>query len=984
MGVRINKLGGAEQVVRYYTKQGMEAYYSQNQEFNGFWLGKGAAMLGLKGQITEEAFRKLANNLHPITGKKLTPRMREDRRSGFDITFDVPKSVSLAYAYSGDDRIVQAVRQAAADSLREKEYAAATRVRAGMGKDSDGNRTTGNYVAAEIIHLTARPEDGFPDPHLHIHMVVFNLTFDPVEEKWKALQMLPVHQEMKYYQGAFHMRLRENLEKLGLNTVLTRHGFEIEGMPKELNDIFSRRTRKIEETAERLGITDPVQKAKLGALTRGRKDKSLTMDELRPLWWGGLSPEHEAALKAVAATLKRSQVEDLSRQMVPETPAPVVGKVEQKPSSEWLGSRPEAVILQPSPLLGQNRRSQPTQGMDMNYLGVTPTKHDRRAVALAMRHIFERNSVATEMELLAEAFDGWCVGRATRLGIMRVVREEASLRWLQTDGRTYVTTPEVIAEEKRLYESCKAGKGQYDPLNFFWEFEDQTLSEQQRKAVRHVLDSRDWVVGISGKAGAGKTRLMCELRRGIESRMYKIIALAPTAKAARENLRNEGFQNAETVAKLLVNKELQKEAEGAVLLVDEAGLLSNRQADQLFELAKRIGARLVLIGDTGQHHAVERGQAFDLLERKGEMSTVAVTEILRQKGNYKRFIELVSEGRIEEAFAVEGVMNHVKELETPERKETLADDYLDAVARKKKALVIAPTHKECDALAETIREKLKAKGALGEARQWDTLRNLGWTEAQRSDEDQYRAGLVVQFNGHVKGFALGERVEVIGVRDGVVRVRCDSQYHPGIKGLPLESAKQFNVYEPTKLEVCAGEGIRVTTNCFTKDGHRLTNGNEYKLDYFDKDGRMVLENGWRMDKEFVHFEYSYTSTSNAAQGMTVDAVFLSQSARSWSSATDLNQFYVSMSRGREEFTLYTDDFDLLKEQVKCVRQRPMATDLVAEGEKVPEMVRHGTSRGLGEFEAQQMAMREEIERIMRENLERERRVQKSKSMVMGL
>lgn len=63
----------------------------------------------------------------------------------------------------------------------------------------------------------------------------------------------------------------------------------------------------------------------------------------------------------------------------------------------------------------------------------------------------------------------------------------------------------------------------------------------------HVLNSKDWITGIAGRAGVGKTTLLHEVRRGIESGMNKIVALAPTSEAAREVLRKEGFDNAESV-----------------------------------------------------------------------------------------------------------------------------------------------------------------------------------------------------------------------------------------------------------------------------------------------------------------------------------------------------------------------------------------------------------------------------------------------------
>jgi len=391
-------LDSADQIIRYYSKRHtLESYYSENQEFNGYWGGKAAKMLGLEGYITDAALGRLAHNLHPVTGEQLTERMRSDRRPGFDITFDVPKSVSLAYAYSKDERIIKAVRQAAQEIIEWMERDAAARVRKGLGKDADGDRTTGNFCAAEFIHLTARPENGYSDPHLHIHMVIFNVTFDPVEKKWKALQMGNIHNEIQCYQEAYHMKLRENLRALGLGIVPTEINFEIEGIPKELNDIFSRRTQKIEETAERLGITDPAQKAKLGAMTRDKKDKAVLITDLDPFWWGSLSPEHREALEGIAALLKRSRAQELSSQVVLEPVASAkIGK-----TSEALGLGQAIKSVYPLRRESMNQRTRPGPSVESND---TPTAHDHQAVALAVKHVFERQSAITEKGLMAEAF----------------------------------------------------------------------------------------------------------------------------------------------------------------------------------------------------------------------------------------------------------------------------------------------------------------------------------------------------------------------------------------------------------------------------------------------------------------------------------------------------------------------------------------------------------------------------------------------------
>jgi hypothetical protein len=84
-------------------------------------------------------------------------RTRGERRVGYDFTFSVPKSVSLLYALSGDQGILDAFRGAVDETMREMEAEMKTRIRMG-GKDED--RVTGNMVWAEFIHTTSRPVDG--------------------------------------------------------------------------------------------------------------------------------------------------------------------------------------------------------------------------------------------------------------------------------------------------------------------------------------------------------------------------------------------------------------------------------------------------------------------------------------------------------------------------------------------------------------------------------------------------------------------------------------------------------------------------------------------------------------------------------------------------------------------------------------------------------------------------------------------------------
>src|SRR5580704_6725922 len=222
--IRISQQNSAAGAKRYYATAD---YYSEGQELVGSWGGKGAARLGLSGTVDKDSFERLCDNLHPTTGDPLTVRTRTERRVGYDFTFSVPKSVSLLYALSNDQGIMDAFREAVDETMQEMEAEMKTRVRMEL---QNSDRTTGNMLWAEFIHTTSRPVDGIPDPQLHAHCFVFNTTFDREEERWKAGQFRELKRDGPYFQAAFRVRLANKLQDLGFSIKRKRDDFEIAGI----------------------------------------------------------------------------------------------------------------------------------------------------------------------------------------------------------------------------------------------------------------------------------------------------------------------------------------------------------------------------------------------------------------------------------------------------------------------------------------------------------------------------------------------------------------------------------------------------------------------------------------------------------------------------------------------------------------------------------------------------------------------------------
>jgi ATP-dependent exoDNAse (exonuclease V) alpha subunit len=443
-------------------------------------------------------------------------------------------------------------------------------------------------------------------------------------------------------------------------------------------------------------------------------------------------------------------------------------------------------------------------------------------------------------------------------------------------------------------------------------FKREWLNEGQQRAVQHVLTSRDRVILIRGAAGVGKTTMMQEAVEAIEAAGKRVFTFAPSADASRGTLREEGFQNADTVARLLLDEKLQTEIRGQVIWVDEAGLLGTKTMSQLFDLTEKLDARIILSGDRKQHGSVERGAALRLLEEEAGLKPAEIREIQRQRGTYKQAIQSLSDGKTEDGFRQLDRLGWIREIAPTERYKQLASDYIATVEEGRSALVVSPTHYEGERINAEIRSALRRLGQIGgKAQQIRSLDSLDLTEAERADAVNYMPGDVLEFHQNAKDYVKGQQVTV------------------GETPLPLDQAARYQAYRTGELELAAGDLVRITKNGTTSDKkHRLNNGSIYRIQGFDRRGDIILQNGWKVSKDFGHLTYGYVVTSHASQGKTVDRVFIGQSADSFGGSSR-EQFYVSASRARQQVTVYTDSKESLLSAVKRSEDRMTATELVS-------------------------------------------------------
>jgi conjugative relaxase-like TrwC/TraI family protein len=535
---------------------------------------------------------------------------------------------------------------------------------------------------------------------------------------------------------------------------------------------------------------------------------------------------------------------------------------------------------------------------------------ENQALNHAVAHVFERKSVVPEHELLNVAL-------SQRLGEVDLPALKAAVKYSPDLVKTErgFSTRQILATELDLIQTVNTGCDAVAPLHPGYQAA-AWLGEDQQRAIYHVLRTSDRITGLRGLAGTGKTTALRELVAACKEARIEPLFCAPTA-AATDVLRKEGFE-AVTLQSLLLTKPALSARQLVVL--DEAGAVGMDDMKRLFDLAR--DARIVLSGDTGQHASVARGDALRILENHSDFQSGQLTRIRRQrKVEYRRAVELAAQKNTNEAFVQLERMGAVAEFSGDQLHGEAARSYVEALKQNQSVLLVAPTWNEIEAVTEKVRAALKTSGRLaGDEKEFQVFDSLSWTEAQKRDSRQYRPGLAIRFHRQKTGFAKDETVAVVAVENDALKVqRADGSESV----FPLgQGSARFDVGEKRKLKIAAGDKLLLQANWRKK----FINGELVEVRAIQGDS-VVLTDSRVIPEKYRTFTHGYAVTSHAAQGKTVDEVLVVASSRSLP-AINQQQFYVSISRGRDACRVFTDDVEMLRSHVTRSSARLAAVEVV--------------------------------------------------------
>jgi ATP-dependent exoDNAse (exonuclease V) alpha subunit len=594
----------------------------------------------------------------------------------------------------------------------------------------------------------------------------------------------------------------------------------------------------------------------------------------------------------------------------------------QKMAAEY-GQQPERVLAEAARRPG---------------IELTPEQSQRAAndgMSYARERGMEREAVADERSLMRDALKH-TMGEA-RLPEIRAEFERRATggnlieveRRAGRAGRVY-TTAEMQGYERELIERMRMGQGTRDVLadgNARQQTMEQHshLSVSQRSAVDTVLTSRDQMMALEGVAGAGKTTSLAAVREAAERAGYEIGGFAPTSRAAQK-LAEAGIET-QTLQRHLARGERADDGQKRLYVIDESSMASTQQM-HTFVVRLRENDRVLFVGDTRQHEAVEAGRPYAQLQEAG-LRTAHLDEIIRQKDPaLKEAVEQLARGEVRQAIGNLDQQGRV--LEIKDRHERIAEIAREYVRSPERTLVVSPDNESRREINSAIHQAMQADGKVSnEEHRVHVLyarQNIGGADRQHAQN--YEKGDVIRYSKGSKpvGIEAGEYARVTATdretntltvkRHGGEELSYDPRRLQGV-----------TVYRDHERSFAQGDRVQFTSPYHAE---KLANRELGTVEQIDKGGNLKLkmDSGREVEfnaKQHPHLDYGYAVTSHSSQGQTADRVLIHvDSAQAHGELLNSRMAYVSVSRAQFDVKMYTNDAKTLGAELSPDVSHPSA------------------------------------------------------------
>jgi conjugative relaxase-like TrwC/TraI family protein len=540
----------------------------------GRWLSDAETLdrLGVQtGEPVDGAdFIALMEGRHPDTGRWLRPEgAGGGRGSGIDVTFSAPKSVSTVWAL-GDpwqrEQIEQAHGRAVEQTIRHLREQVPVVRRRYSGQVVEEHAK--DVIATEYRHTTARGVSGAqaPDPQLHSHVVVTGAVRE--DDRIVAVASRPIFRSARELGAFYRSALADDLIREGYaieqGTGKNGRYFEIAGVPRDLCEAFSGRSREVARAAERF---------------RARYGRAPERGELRNL----ALENRRAKTLTTRSDLQRVWVQTgRDHGFEPDQAVGLIGASERPKAERAIEDRVEAKLTEQHAVFEQR---------DLRAIVLEQAAGEMapdEALGIAREMVRDRRVLTLEG------------GRMTTLAVRAQEQaiERRATKLAQPAGRD-------VGEKAHEHAAREVAERIGGPL-----------SPEQHHALE-VLTGPERAAVLVGPAGTGKGVVIDAAARAEQHAGRETIGVAVSGSTA-ERL---GADSPALAGQTLTLDALVARANtGAIhvgrdttIILDEAGMVDHKRLDALTGLVERSGSKLIAVGDGKQLPSIGPGGMFDRL-----------------------------------------------------------------------------------------------------------------------------------------------------------------------------------------------------------------------------------------------------------------------------------------------------------------------------------------------------------------------------------
>lgn len=587
----------------------------------------------LRMKVAAIAFRE-ARGREAVDGEELSrflsAQMKPTRHAvaGMDCTFSPPKSVSILWAFTEDQKLRAGLERVHEKAIAETIAAfedTALYSRAGQAGVRQVD-VDGGVIVTRFRHYDSRTGD----PQLHDHAVISNKV-RCTDGTWRSIDAQLMYNAVVTMSENYNRLLTEYLETdLGL---ATRQRVVQEGKPT-VTEIDGIDDETIEQhSGRRMRDILPVMKDLVAEYVKEH----------------GRQPD-------TAARIDLAQTANLStrERKTHRSPAQMM--------ADWAKSDPTTARTIDRNVAAAAKKNTPTTDPDVEPITIAAAAEYVTAVvstgratwnvenlrAEANRYVKTHPTALRDGAELPDATGDQLVDLITRAATdasLRITPEPvhdlpAGAHYRTQDGANayerrgrirYTSTAILDAESAVLTAGSRDLGRPLEPAEFehtLAQFEGKISKRQVALARDFVTNPRAVTAGI-GPAGTGKTTSMKLAARAAEAGGVRLIGLAPSAAAAAV-FRDAVGVDAQTIDQFLVNHDalpydptgyhasggtpLQLRP-GDVIVVDEAGMAGTRKLAAIVNVAAELGVHVRLMGDHRQLSAVDAGGMFPLFVR---------------------------------------------------------------------------------------------------------------------------------------------------------------------------------------------------------------------------------------------------------------------------------------------------------------------------------------------------------------------------------